>query len=166
MKEIRPEMIDKNVFDAIGKQWMLVGAIDGERTNAMTASWGGMGVLWNKPVAFVFIRPQRFTKKLIDAAPVFSLSFFGEEERGMLGYMGKASGANEDKIAHSGLKVQNSGGAPVFDRAQMTLICRKLYRQTIDKDCFIDKSVVANAYPNSDFHDMYIAEIEHVYVKE
>ena len=44
-----------NACRMIGKDWMLVCAGD----NAMTASWGGMGVLWNKPVAFVFIRPQR-----------------------------------------------------------------------------------------------------------
>ena len=24
----------------------------------MTASWGGLGFLWNRPVAFVFVRPN------------------------------------------------------------------------------------------------------------
>lgn len=84
MKEIKPQQMSRNVFDAIGKDWMLVAAEADGRANAMTASWGGMGVLWNKCVAFVFIRPQRFTKTLIDKADTLSLSFFADEERAML----------------------------------------------------------------------------------
>ena len=49
-----------DVFSLIGDRWMLVAATDKDgKTNAMTASWGGLGVLWGKKVAFVFIRPQR-----------------------------------------------------------------------------------------------------------
>ena len=58
-EKIRPEDIDGNVFKMIGDDWMLVTAETEKGVNTMTASWGGMGVLWNKPVAFVFIRPQR-----------------------------------------------------------------------------------------------------------
>ena len=105
MREISAEKIDKNVFEAIGKQWMLVGAENDGKVNAMTASWGGLGIMWNKNVAFVFIRPQRFTKKLIDKSEYLSLSFFDENYKSMLAYMGKASGANEDKIQKAGLSV-------------------------------------------------------------
>ena len=47
--------ITGNVFDRIGKQWMLVGAMKDGKSNAMTASWGGMGVMWGKNVVFVFV---------------------------------------------------------------------------------------------------------------
>ena len=63
--KIKPEELHENPFSLIGEDWMLVAASDGSRVNAMTASWGGMGILWNKKVAFVFIRPQRYTKELI-----------------------------------------------------------------------------------------------------
>ena len=54
------DMLKESVFSLIGDRWMLVAATDKSgKTNAMTASWGGMGVLWGKKVAFVFIRPQR-----------------------------------------------------------------------------------------------------------
>lgn len=49
----------ENAFDLIGKKWMLVTAGTKDSFNTMTASWGGIGWLWNKPVAFVFIRPER-----------------------------------------------------------------------------------------------------------
>ena len=103
MKEIKPQQMSRNVFDAIGKDWMLVAAEADGRANAMTASWGGMGVLWNKCVAFVFIRPQRFTKTLIDKADTLSLSFFADDERAMLTYMGRTSGRDEDKLAKQNL---------------------------------------------------------------
>lgn len=139
---------------------MLVAATDKDgKTNAMTASWGGLGVLWGKKVAFVFIRPQRYTKKFVDDAENFSLSFFEESYKPMLGYMGKVSGKDEDKIKKSGLTVQYKDGAPVFKEASLTLICRKMYRQTLEEDCFIDKTNIGKWYPQKDYHDMYVAEI-------
>lgn len=73
--------LQQNVFTAIGKEWMLITAEtekDGKPTaNTMTASWGGLGRLWNKDVAFAFIRPQRYTKEFVDNADTFSLCFFG-----------------------------------------------------------------------------------------
>ena len=139
---------------------MLVAATDKDgKTNSMTASWGGLGVLWGKKVAFVFIRPQRYTKKFVDDAENFSLSFFEESYKPMLGYMGKVSGKNEDKIKKSGLTVQYKDGAPVFKEASLTLICRKMYRQTLEEDCFIDKTNIGKWYPQKDYHYMYVAEI-------
>ncbi len=156
----KTDMIGQDVFSLIGDRWMLVAATDKEgKTNAMTASWGGMGVLWGKKVVFVFIRPQRYTKKFVDDAEVFSLSFFDESYKTMLGYMGKVSGRNEDKIAKSGLTLTDKGGAPVFKEASMTLICRKLYRQTMKEENFIDTSNVEKWYPQKDYHDVYVAEI-------
>lgn len=149
-----------DVFSLIGDRWMLVAATDKDgKTNAMTASWGGLGVLWGKKVAFVFIRPQRYTKKFVDYAENFSLSFFEESYKPMLGYMGKVSGKDEDKIKKSGLTVQDKDGAPVFKEASLTLICRKMYRQTLEEDCFVDKTNIGKWYPQKDYHDMYVAEI-------
>ncbi len=154
------DMLKENVFSLIGDRWMLVAATDKNgKTNAMTASWGGMGVLWRKKVAFVFIRPQRYTKEFIDDADVFSLSFFDDSYKKMLGYMGRVSGRDEDKMKNSGLTLSSESGAPVFKEATLTLICKKLYRQTMDENCFIDKDIIDDCYPTKDYHDVYAAEI-------
>ena len=71
----------ENAFDLIGKEWMLVTAGTPDKYNTMTASWGGIGWLWNKPVAFIFIRPERFTHDFIEANDRLTLSFYGEEYR-------------------------------------------------------------------------------------
>lgn len=78
---IDPKELNQNVFSMIGEQWMLVTAGTVERCNTMTASWGGLGVLWGKPVATVYIRPQRYTLEFVEREDCFTLSFFEEEYR-------------------------------------------------------------------------------------
>lgn len=77
MKEINVSELKDNMFDAISKEWMLVTAGTQEKFNMMTASWGGTGVLWAKPVAFIFIRPERYTYQFIEEGETLTLSFPG-----------------------------------------------------------------------------------------
>ena len=128
-KEIKPELIRKNPFSAIGKEWMLIAAGNREKQNAMTASWGGLGVMFGKNVAFVFVRPQRYTKEFMDSEETFSLSFLDKEYRKVLNYFGTVSGRDEDKIAKSGLTVSYHGTTPYFGEANLVLICKKLFVQ-------------------------------------
>lgn len=167
-KEISANEINSNTFDMISRQWMLVTAKKDEKVNSMTASWGGLGVMWGKPVAFIVIRPQRYTKEFIDSADTLSLSFFGEEYRKVLTYMGSTSGRDEDKIAKSGLTVAYEGETPYFEEAEMVLNVRKLYEQQMEKECFIDKSLTERWYGNVEkegYHVLYVCEIENVLVK-
>lgn len=164
MRQIKPEELQKNPFQMIGKEWLLVAAEKAGKTNAMTASWGGVGIMWGKPVAYVFIRPQRYTKEFIDTSDTFSLSVLGEEYRKTLSYFGTVSGRDEDKIAKSGLQVAYDGATPYFQEAGTVMICRKLFAQYYDPACFIDKTCDETWYPEKDYHMMYIAEIEKVLV--
>ncbi len=61
------DMLELNPFTKIGKEWMLITAGNKEKANTMTASWGGLGVMWGKNVAYVFVRDSRYTKEFIDA---------------------------------------------------------------------------------------------------
>ena len=117
-KQISPTELNKNVFNMVGKEWMLVASEIRGASNAMTASWGGFGIMWGKPVAFVVIRPQRYTKEFVDVSDKFSLTFFGEEYRKMLNYFGTVSGREEDKITKAGLTVLHDNETPYFDEAK------------------------------------------------
>lgn len=166
-KEVQAEKFNGNTFDMIGKKWMLVTAEkkDGQ-VNTMTASWGGLGVLWRKNVAFVFIRPQRYTKEFVDEAEKLSLTFFDESFRKKLGYLGTVSGRDENKIEKTGLTVVHQDGVPYFQEAEVTLICKKMYAQALEGECFIDKKADSECYPDKDYHVMYVVEVEKVLVKE
>ena len=81
MKELEVVDLEEDLLEGIGKEWMLVTAGTKEKFNTMTASWGGIGWLWNKPVAFVFIRPERYTYQFVEKNEHQPLSFLGEEKK-------------------------------------------------------------------------------------
>lgn len=165
-KEIKPEELDKSPFQLIGKDWMLITAEKDNKINTMTASWGGFGVLWGKNVAFIFIRPQRYTKEFVENSYTFSLTFFDKTFKKELGYLGRVSGKDEDKISKANLTIQHSDSTPYFDEANITIICKKLYAQDIKPECFISSELDILVYPEKDYHTIYIAEVEKVLVKE
>lgn len=169
MKQIEVKDFQVNPFELIGKKWMLVTAEHNGRMNTMTASWGGFGHMWNKDVAYVVIRPQRYTKEFVDQEEVFTLSFYGEEHRKTLGYLGMASGRNEDKIAKSGLTPIHVGEAPTFEEAETTIVCRKIFAQEYLEESFISKDapeLLKIGYPEKDFHTLYIAEVLKIFIKK
>ena len=88
----------ENAIKLIGTDWMLITAADKEKVNTMTASWGCLGVLWNKNVCVAFVRPQRYTYEFIEKADTVSFSFFDEEYRDALRYCGSHSGRGFDKF--------------------------------------------------------------------
>lgn len=149
-----------NAFSAIGKDWLLITAEKQGSVNTMTASWGGLGIMWGKPVAYIFIRPQRFTKEFVDFSDKLSLSVLPNSFRKELNYFGTVSGRDEDKIEKSGLMVAKEDGVPYFADASTVFICRKLYAGDIKEECFIDKASCEKWYPEKDYHTMYVVEIE------
>ena len=142
MKELNVKQLPDNFFTTIGKEWMLVTAGTKEHFNTMTASWGCVGWLWNKPVAVIFIRPERIC--------------------------GSRSGRDTDKMALTGLKpIATPSGNVTFEQARLTLECRKLYKNRMSPDSFLDSNI-AQWYGEGKggYHDIYILEIAHAYGAE
>lgn len=160
------EGLQMNPFTKVGREWMLVTAGDASGYNTMTASWGGLGVVWGKNVATCYIRPQRYTKEFVDAAERFTLSFYGEEHRRALQLLGTKSGRDGDKVAEVGFTPLFVDGTCAFEQASLVLVCRKLYAAALPPEGFTDPSCDARWYPERDYHTMYIAEIEKALVRE
>lgn len=159
MRSIDPKTLDKNVFSAIGDQWMLITAGTADRCNTMTASWGGLGILWGAPAATCYIRPQRYTKEFVDREAYFTLAFFGEEYRKALSLCGSKSGREIDKVKECGFTVKTADcGAPYFGEAELVLVCRKRFAQPMDPDN-IPQEIKDMFYPEKDYHTLYIGEI-------
>lgn len=162
--EIDPKDLQFNPFEMIGDDWMLVTAGNDSAFNTMTASWGQLGVLWGRSVATCYIRPQRYTKELVDQSNDFTLSFFGEEQRHALEVCGNTSGRDSDKVLACGLTPIQVDGSMSFEEAQLVIVCHKLYAQQLEKDCFVVPEVFDEAYPKNDLHTMYVGSIEHMYL--
>ena len=168
MKKVDVKPLNDNVFETIGKEWILVTAGHKDHFNMMTASWGCLGWLWNKPVAVVFIRPERYTHQLIEQNECLTLSFLGhgEEAHKIYNFCGSKSGRDFDKVKETGLvPVTTDDGNIAFDQARLTLECRKLYKDTMSPEKFIDKSLLQWYGEKGGYHDVYVVEITHAYIK-
>jgi len=156
---IKPKEIEENVFKLIGSDWMLVSAGSLDSFNTMTASWGGMGILWHMNVCFMFIRPQRYTYEFIEGSEIFTLSFFTDEYRDVLKLCGSTSGRNVDKVAETEITpVQGDNGGIYFNESKLVLECKKIYYQDIEPDNFIEMEI-EDIYPEKDYHRVYVGEI-------
>lgn len=169
-KEIPVQDLQMNPMTLIAKEWMLITAGSESGYNTMTASWGHLGAIWGHggglPTSTVFIRPQRYTKEFVDREPLYTLSFFPEEYKKQLGYLGSHSGRDEDKVANAGLTPVFGEDFTYFQEAKLVLVCRKLYHAPLTEDGFLDKSIIGDCYPNRDFHEMYIGQIVKVFVPD
>ncbi len=161
--KISPEELD-NAIKAIGKDWMLICVKDekNKRLNAMTASWGALGVLWNKSVAICFVRPQRYTHELLANTDELTLAFLPESERNTLSFCGRVSGRDCDKLGECGIGTALVGEGAAPDCAEVVLVCKKLYEDELREDSFLDKSLLAN-YKERDYHTFYVCEIKEAY---
>jgi len=166
MKTIDPYNINESVFRLLDKDWMLITAGVKDNYNTMTASWGGFGILWNQPVAFIFVRPPRYTYEFLEKYDGFTLSFFPRGYRKILNYCGSKSGRDVDKAAETGLIPLETGkGNVYFSGALMVFECRKLYYQDLDPGHFLDHRIQSN-YPLKDYHRMYFGKIENSWIME
>lgn len=152
------EQLEINPFEKIGKEWALVSAGSRQKANTMTISWGGVGVLWGKNVAYIFIRDSRYTKEFIDANDFFSVSFLNSQYRDALNYCGSHSGRDEDKISNAGLTWNYKLSIPFIDEGNLILLCRKLSATKITEESFLVPDV-KKWYADGDMHTMYVAEI-------
>ncbi len=138
---------------------MLITAGMPDRFNTMTASWGGLGVLWERKVAFCFIRPTRYTYEFVERSERYTLSFFREQNRKALTFCGTHSGRDRDKVREAGLTPVRDGGFIYFNEARLVLECRKIYFQDIGPERFLDREI-NEMYSEKDYHRMYVGEIE------
>ncbi len=164
-EEINPSDLTFNPFHLIGSEWMLVTAGDESAHNTMTASWGGLGVLWKKNVSFVFVRPQRYTLQFMERQDCYSLCFFDKAYKPALAYCGAHSGRDVDKDRETGLTPQFDQAAPYYAEARLVLLCKKMACQDLDPACFIDPTIDNDIYPTKDYHKLFVGSIEKVLIR-
>ncbi|MEG1718847.1 MAG: flavin reductase family protein [Clostridia bacterium] len=162
--ETDPKELDFNAFSKIGDEWMLLSSGESENFNLMTASWGGVGVLWGKNVAFIFVRPARYTYLFIEKNDTFSICFFDKKYKNALNFCGSKSGRDFDKAKECNLSPVFIDNTVAYEEASIIITCKKMYASDINKENMLDSSIM-DCYKNNDFHRMYIGEILKVYRK-
>ena len=164
--KIEPADIKENLALTIAREWMLITAGNREKLNTMTASWGGVGELWGKPVTFAFVRSTRYTLQFLQNEDHYTLSFYPEKYKKELSLCGSKSGRDVDKVKECGFKTEFAQcGAPYFAQARLVLVCRKLYVDDIKPELFLDRHI-NDWYPEKDYHKVFVGEIIEVLKKE
>lgn len=142
----------------IDKEWALLTCGKKEKFNMMTISWGGLGTLWHKPIATIYVRPNRYTNEFIENNDYFTLSFYDEEYKKDLGFLGSKSGRDIDKISYTNLTPEFIDNGITFKEANLTIVCKKIYFQDLDKKN-IPQTEIDRFYNNEPVHRMYIGEV-------
>ena len=150
--------LNTEIFSQYHKKWALLTAGDKDNFNTMTISWGGLGTLWNKPVATVYVRTSRYTYEFLENNEYFTVSFYPEDYKNVLSVLGSKSGRDMDKMNESGLSAKFLENGVTFEEAELTLVCKKLMKQPLDVANMPED--IANQFYSTDApHDMFIGEV-------
>jgi len=163
-RQISADKIPGNIIKLLSDATLITSG-DGNNTNVMTASWGGLGRFWEKPVAFCFLNPTRYSVQTMDKGETYTISFYTEAYRDALQYCGTVSGRDTDKIKGSGLTpIKTPSGATAFAEAWMIFECKKIVAQPISPDAVMEKDL-PDSWKKDGFHKIYIGEILNVWIK-
>lgn len=166
-KKIPFEELNGNAYKMIDSEWMLITGGTTTKYNTMTASWGGFGCLWNLPVTYIFVKPERYTFGFLEESAMYTLTFFDHEKyKEALQICGTKSGRDGDKIKLAGLTpIQTPAGMTAFSEARIIIECRVVYSDFLDPEG-IRYEKIKTWYNGKNFHKMYAGEVINCWVKE
>jgi hypothetical protein len=146
LKKTEIGSVSFNPFTRIGEDNMLITAGIAGHFNTMTAAWGGLGVLWGRNAATIYINPARYTFGFANESDFFTLCFFEPGYRDKLMFCGTHSGRDTDKVKECGFTpVASEFGAIYFAEASLVFVCKKMYsddfRQEFIRDGYAGPSV-------------------------
>lgn len=166
---VQPKDFDRNIFSLVGDDWTVITA--GEDPNSMVASWGGTGIMFNKPVTWCFLRANRFTLEKMRETGTYTFCYFPSEYKGDILKFGTASGRNTDKMDQTRLTpMQTPDGMPAYEEAQVIIECRLIAAPTVSKEEFYTqegKDFLQGGFDEAkDWHKLVYGEITNIYIKK
>lgn len=136
-KPISATEISENVFKAVGTDWACITSIKDSMPNSMTASFGGWGILFGKPVVWCFLRANRYTLELIRESKQFTVSYFDDQYKDQLLLFGSKSGRNSNKMKETRLTfVKSPEGNVGYKEARLILECKLINLTTVHPEDF------------------------------
>ncbi|MGB7987338.1 MAG: flavin reductase [Terracidiphilus sp.] len=170
-KQISPEEISDDVFTLVGKVFPVITAGKKDYFNSMTASGGGMGILFRKPTTWCILQTGRYTLELMQKEQTYTLSYFPDEYKKQVMFLGSKSGRDSEKMKEVELtSVQTPSGNMTFKEARLIIDCNLTQITAPDLNDFYSQE--AREYVNEVYNDpkefrkFVFGEITHVWVKK
>ena len=160
---------NENIFNLVGKDFTVITA--GEKPNSMVASWGGVGIMFNKPVTWNFLRANRFTLEKMRETGTFTMCYFPDQYKGDIMQFGTKSGRNTDKMAQTKLTPMDTpDGYPAYKEAKIIIECKLIAASTVSKDEFYTeeaKTFLQEGFDDAkDWHKLVYGEITNIYIRK
>jgi flavin reductase (DIM6/NTAB) family NADH-FMN oxidoreductase RutF len=170
-KQISPEEICDNVFTLVGKVFPVITSGKKDHYNSMTASGGGMGLLFKKPTTWCVLRADRYTLEIIQKEQTYTLSYFPDEYREQVLFLGSKSGRDSEKMKEVELtSVQTLSGNMSFKEARLIIECKLTEITTPNPTDFYTqeaKDYINEAYKKADDYRKYVfGEITSIWVNK
>lgn len=157
-----------NIIKELDNNWAILTAGSKEiGFNCLTVSWGGIGELWGKNVAYVFVRKSRYTHDFLDQSDSVTLSFLSEKYQDAKNLIGKVSGRDRNKVEEAGLHYTYDPdfNGSYIEESEYVFKMKKLYEIDLPIEQLTDE-IKNRFYPTQDIHTMYVCEIKQYLVKE
>ena len=170
-KQISPEEVSDNVFMLVGKVFPVITAGKEDHYNSMIGSGGGLGLLFKKPTTWCVLKADRFTLVMIQKEQTYTMSYFPDEYKKQILFLGSKSGRDSEKMKEVELTgVQTPSGDMSFKEARLIIECKLTQITTANPNDFYSqeaKDYLNEAYKEANDYRKYVfGEITHVWVKK
>ena len=175
-KQISPAEIFDNVFAFVGEGFPIKGfpvitAGKEDNYNSMTASGGGLGLFFKKPTTWSLLRTDRYTLELIQKEQTYTMSYFPNEYKEQVLFLGSKSGRDSEKMKEVDLtSIQTPSGDMSFKEARLIIECKLTQITTpLPPDFYTQESkdYINEAYKKeSDYRKYVFGEITSVWLKK
>jgi flavin reductase (DIM6/NTAB) family NADH-FMN oxidoreductase RutF len=135
------------------------------KVNTMTIAWGGINIIWGRPVYVVYVRYSRDTYSMLENNQEFSVSVpLTSDLKKELSYCGTKSGRDTDKIEDCNFtlipgRVVNT---PIIGECDLHYECKVIYRQAMEPNS-IPQEIKDRYYSTNNYHMIYYGEIVDAY---
>jgi flavin reductase (DIM6/NTAB) family NADH-FMN oxidoreductase RutF len=169
-KQISPEEICDNVFTLVGKDFFVITAGKQDHYNSMVGSGGGLGMLFKKPYTWCILREDRYTLEIIQKEQVYTMSYFSNEYKKQMLFLGSKSGRDSEKMKEVKLSsVQTPSGNISFKEVRLIIECKltALITPSLNDFCTQEaKDFIIEAYKEANNYRKFVfGEITHVWLK-
>lgn len=164
-KKVDLEMIIPEVMNKLNKPGLILGS--GKSCNPMTIGWASYGIMWNKPVFTVMVRPVRYSFSLLEEDGDFTINVPSDTMKKEVGICGSKSGRDIDKIEACNFTTEQSHmvSVPFIKECPIYLECRTIFTNDVIAGS-LKKEMIDMYYPHADLHRFYYGEILGAWVKE
>ncbi|MDA3810164.1 MAG: flavin reductase family protein [Spirochaetaceae bacterium] len=152
------EMILPEVLKKLDKPGLILGS--GEECNPMTIGWASYGIMWNKPVFTIMVRPVRHSFTLLEQIKEFTINVPSDNMNKEIGICGSKSGRDFDKLELCDFTAENSYAisVPYIKECPIHLECRTVFTNDVIAGS-LNKEMIDLYYPHADLHRFYYGEI-------